>query len=61
MVSLLTIPKSDNPWIKRYSIWLKIQGNIYAGIFFVTYFVKWGVAWHDAGEPFNLTDVKFSA
>ena len=54
MVSLLALPKTDNKWIRRYSILLKIQGNIYAGIFFVGYLVKWGVAWHDAGEPFNL-------
>ena len=61
MVSLLALPKTDNKWIRRYSILLKIQGNIYAGIFFVGYLVKWGVAWHDAGEPFNLATVKFSA
>ena len=32
-----------------------------AGIFFVGYLVKFGVAWHDAGAPFNLTDIQFSA
>ena len=31
------------------------------GIFIVAYVVKWGVAWDDAGAPFNLTDIKFSA
>ena len=28
---------------------------------FVTYFVKWGVAWHDAGHAGNLTDIRFNA
>ena len=38
---------------------LKLQGLIFATIFPFGYFLKFGVAWHDAGQPFNLTDVKF--
>ena len=40
---------------------LQLQGLIFATIFPFGYFLKFGVAWHDAGQPFNLTDVKFSA
>ena len=61
MVNLLATPKSDNPWLKRYSYWLKFEGNLFMGIFFVGYLIKWGVAWHDAGTMWSLSDVKFSA
>ena len=37
MVNLLATPKSDNPWLKRYSYWLKFEGNLFMGIFFVGY------------------------
>jgi hypothetical protein len=43
------------------SYFLKFEGQVFAGIFFVGYLVKWGVAWHDAGKIFDLTSVKFSA
>ena len=47
----------DQSWAKTYSIVLKLQGLIFATIFPVGYFVKFGVAWHDAGQPFNAFDV----
>jgi hypothetical protein len=44
-----------------YSLFLKFQSSVFGGIFFVGYFVKFGVAWHDAGAPFVVNDIKFSA
>ena len=38
-----------DPKFKMMSYALKVQGLIFMSIFFVGYFVKWGVAWHDAG------------
>ena len=51
----------DNKWLRYYSYFLKIVGNIYLGIFLVGYWCKFGLAWHDAGTPWDLTDVKFNA
>ena len=45
--------------LKAYSTWLKIEGLVYMGVFFVVYYVKIGLAWHDAGEPFVISDIKF--
>mmetsp|Transcript_63190 Transcript_63190/g.105123 ORF Transcript_63190/g.105123 Transcript_63190/m.105123 type:complete len:172 (+) Transcript_63190:18-533(+) len=49
----------DQKWTKIYSVVLKIQALVFATIFPVGYFIKFGVAWHDAGQPFNVFDVKF--
>ena len=57
----LDTPPDANVWMKAYSYFLKLEGNIFLGIFPVGYVLKWGVAWHDAGDPFNLTDIEFSA
>ena len=50
--------------MRRYSYFLKFEGQVFGGIFFVAYFIKWGVAWHYAGDPFDITGdngIKFSA
>eukprot|EP00404_Azadinium_spinosum_P056275 CAMPEP_0180796048 /NCGR_PEP_ID=MMETSP1038_2-20121128/56557_1 /TAXON_ID=632150 /ORGANISM="Azadinium spinosum, Strain 3D9" /LENGTH=193 /DNA_ID=CAMNT_0022835073 /DNA_START=19 /DNA_END=597 /DNA_ORIENTATION=+ len=60
-MGLLDTPPDADFWMKAYSYFLKFEGNVFLGIFFVAYILKWGVAWHDAGDPFNLTDIKFSA
>lgn len=54
-------PETDDPWLKRYSLFLKFEGQVFGGIIVVAYFLKWGVAWHDAGQPFTVTDISFSA
>ena len=56
-MGLMAVPKDK--YLKYYSYVLKLQGLIFATIFPFGYFLKFGVAWHDAGQPFNLTDVKF--
>jgi len=60
-MGLLDTPPNASVWMKRYSYFLKFEANVFLGIFVVAYVLKWGVAWHDAGDPFNLTDIKFSA
>merc|ERR1712232_1128348 len=60
-MGLLATPPNASPWLKRYSYLLKLEGQIFMGIWPVGYLVKWGVAWHDAGEPFNVADTTFSA
>ena len=50
-MGLLDLPDTDNVWIKRYSLFLKFEGQVFGGIIIVAYFLKWGVAWHDAVEP----------
>ena len=40
--------------MSAYSTWLKIEGLVYMGVFFVVYYVKIGLAWHDAGTPFSI-------
>ena len=45
--------------LSAYSAWLKIEGLVYMTVFFVVYYVKIGLAWHDAGEPFVISDIKF--
>jgi len=47
--------------MRAYSYFLKFEANVFAGIGVVAYLLKWGVAWHWAGEPFNVGDIKFSA
>ena len=50
--------------LKYYGYFLKIEGSAYLGISILTYVVKWGLAWHDAGRPFAITGawgIKFSA
>ena len=47
-----------DPKFKMMSYALKVQGLIFMSIFFVGYFVKWGMAWHDAGVPLTL-DIKY--
>ena len=54
-------PIGGDKWLRYYSYFLKIVGNIYLGIFLVGYWCKFGLAWHDAGTPWDLTDVKFNA
>ena len=54
-------PETDDPWLKRYSLFLKFEGQVFGGIIVVAYFLKRGVAWHDAGQPFTVTDISFSA
>ena len=45
--------------MSAYSTWLKVEGLVYMGVFFVVYYVKIGLAWHNAGEPFVISDIKF--
>ena len=45
--------------MRAYSIWLKLEGLVYMTVFFVVYYVKIGLAWHDAGEPFVISDIKY--
>ena len=59
-MGLLSTPPGDK-WLKRYSLFLKFEGQVFGGIFLVGYIVKWGVAWHDAGEPGRLDKTNFSA
>ena len=47
------------PTLKSYSLWLKIEGVVYMGLPVAAYFVKTGLAWHDAGPPFTFSGVKF--
>lgn len=60
-MGFLSTPESDNVYMKYYSYFLKIEGLTFLTFPFVVYFVKFGVAWHDAGKPFDLTDVKFDS
>jgi len=60
-MGLLDTPPNADKWMRLYSYFLKFEGNVFLGIFVVAYILKWGVAWHDAGDPFNLGDIKFSA
>mmetsp|Transcript_46834 Transcript_46834/g.142181 ORF Transcript_46834/g.142181 Transcript_46834/m.142181 type:complete len:192 (-) Transcript_46834:156-731(-) len=60
-MGLLATPPNASPWMKRYSYFLKFEGSVFLGIFFVAYLLKLGVAWHDAGAPFDVTGIKFSA
>ena len=53
--------KSDHMWTVYYSYFLKIVGIVYLSIFLLGYWCKFGLAWHDAGTPWDLTDVKSSA
>ena len=55
-MGLLDLPPNhaEVPGLKLYSLWLKLLGNVFLGIFPVAYILKWGVAWHDAGSPFNI-------
>jgi hypothetical protein len=61
MDSLLAVPPNADQMMRYYSYFLKFEGQVFMGIFFVAYFLKWGVAWHDAGKPFVVDDIKFSA
>ena len=45
--------------MRMLSLVLKFWGTFFITIFPVGYWLKWGVAWHDAGEPLNPFDVKF--
>jgi len=45
--------------MNAYSQWLKLEGLVYMTVFFVVYYVKIGLAWHDAGTPFVISDIKF--
>merc|ERR1719424_2524789 len=47
------------PHMTSYSTWLKLKGCVYMSLPVAAYFVKIGLAWHDAGEPFSFTGVKF--
>lgn len=47
--------------MKYYSHFLKFEAQVFLGIFFVGYLLKWGVAWHDAGDVMSFGNVKFSA
>ena len=42
-----------------YSTWLKLEGAIFMTVFFVVYYIKIGLAWHDAGTPFSWSDNKY--
>ena len=60
-MGLLDVPPNADKMMTYYSYFLKFEGQVFMGIFFVAYFLKWGVAWHDAGEPFVVDDIKFNA
>ena len=55
-MGLLDLPPGANevPGLKLYSLFLKLASTVYMGIGPVIYTLKWGVAWHDAGSPFNI-------
>merc|ERR1711998_22252 len=48
-------------WLKATSVVCKIEGLVLITLPFTAYWIKWGVAWHDAGTPWHLDDVKFNA
>ena len=50
------IPAVKTP-LGAYSTWLKIEGLVYMGVFFVVYYVKIGLAWSaHAAEPRALPE-----
>ena len=53
------MPKGQGKPLGAYSTWLKIEGIVYMSLPVAAYFVKIGLAWHDAGPPFSFTGVKF--
>merc|ERR1719409_126316 len=40
-----------------YSFYLKQSGILYMTLWLVAYIVKWGVLWHNAGDPFQAPTV----
>ena len=56
-MTMIELPTSAA--LSAYTTWLKIEGLVYMGVFFVVYYIKIGLAWHDAGAPFVLSDIKF--
>ena len=61
-MGLLDTPPNAGPWLRRYSLFLKFEANIFLGIYLVAYLCKWGVAWHDAGDVWTINNtIKFSA
>ena len=57
----LKTPTEGGRWMQFYSWWLKIEFAVFFTLPFLTYFVKWGLAWHEVGPPGKLTDTHSSS
>ena len=54
-MGLLDTPPGSDSDMKAYSIILKVFGSTYFALQFLAYWIKFDVAWYDAGQPWDLT------
>ena len=59
-MGLMDVPRGTNKMMTYYSYFLKLQGASFISFPMMVYYVKFGLVWHDAGEPLNAADTNFN-
>lgn len=57
-MGVMDVPAGSDA-MKNLSLYLKVEALVFISILPFAYTLKVGVAWHDAGPPLDITDVKF--
>ena len=57
-MGVMDVPAGSDA-MKNLSLYLKFEALVFISILPFAYTLKVGVAWHDAGPPLDITDVKF--